>query len=80
MAKLSETELATLKDAIKMLVENIRNDIAPHQSADKIADLVEDHKLHKIEEVKPLLKDFSDVLREKGFTNTSDFLNKQWKL
>ena len=80
MAKLSEIELSTIKDAIKMLVENIRNDIAPHQSADKISDLVEDHKLYKLEEVKPLLKEFSDVLREKGFTNTSDFLNKQWKL
>jgi hypothetical protein len=80
MAKLSETELATIKDAIKMLIENIRNDVAPHQSADKIADLVEDHKLQKIEEIKPLLKNFSDVLLEKGFTNTSNFLNKQWHL
>ena len=63
-----------------MLIENIRNDLSPHKSADKIADMVEEHRLEKIEEMKPLLKTFSDVLREKGFANTSDFLTKHWRL
>ncbi len=70
----------TMVNEIKRLVDNIRNDVDAHGSADQIADLVEDHKLDKNETYKPLLRSFCDVLREKGYPQTADFLMKQWHL
>ncbi len=70
----------TLVGAIKGLMDNIRNDIDPHDSADQITDLVEEHKLDRKEAYKHLLKSFSDLLREKGYPQTADFLVKQWHL
>lgn len=70
----------TIVGAIKGLMDNIRNDIDPHDSADQITDLVEEHKLDRKEAYKPLLKSFSELLREKGYPQTADFLVKQWHL
>jgi hypothetical protein len=70
----------TIVGAIKEHMDNIRNDIDPHASADQITDLVEEHKLERNEAYKPLLKSFSELLREKGYPQTADFLVKQWHL
>jgi len=70
----------SLVNVIKQLMENIKNDIDPHKSMDGIADLVEDNKLSMKDEYKPLLRSVCDVLREKGFPSTADFLIKQWLL
>ena len=70
----------SLVNVIKQLMENIKNDIDPHKSMDGIADLVEDNKLGRKDEYKPLLRSVCDVLREKGFPSTADFLIKQWRL
>ncbi len=70
----------SLVNVIKQLMENIKNDIDPHKSMDGIADLVEDNKLSMKDEYKPLLRSVCDVLREKGFPSTADFLIKQWRL
>ncbi len=78
------TELPTLDMAvvgtIKKLIENIRNDIDAHDSADQITDMVDDCKLVGKEAYKPLLRSFCDLLREKGYPQTADFLVKQWHL
>ncbi len=71
---------ATVVGAIKKLLDNIKNDVDPHNSADQITDLVEQHKLNGKEAYRPLLKSFSDLLREKGYPQTADFLVKQWHL
>ena len=70
----------SLVNVIKQLMENIKNDIDPHKSMDGIADLVEDNTLSRKDEYKPLLRSVCDVLREKGFPSTADFLIKQWRL
>jgi hypothetical protein len=80
MAELSENELVKIAETIEILIENIKNDSNPYESADKITDLVEDYKLDKIETCRPLLKSFCDLLKEKGYSNTSDFIAKQWRL
>jgi hypothetical protein len=71
---------ASVVGAIKKLLDNIKNDIDPHNSADQITDLVEEHKLNEKKAYRPLLKSFSDLLREKGYPQTADFLVKQWHL
>ena len=71
---------ATVVGAIKKLLDDIRNDIDPHYSADQITNLVEEHKLNDKKAYSPLLKSFTELLREKGFPQTADFLVKQWHL
>jgi hypothetical protein len=71
---------ATVVGAIKKHLDDIRNDIDPHNSADQITDLVEQHKLDEKKAYGPLLKSFTELLREKGFPQTADFLAKQWHL
>jgi hypothetical protein len=66
--------------AIKKLLDNIKNDVDAHNSADQITDLVEQHRLNEKEAYRPLLRSFSDLLREKGYPQTADFLVKQWHL
>ena len=80
MAELSEKELATIVETIKIFIENIKENFNPHESADKIVDLVDEYKLAKREDFKPLLKSFCDLLREKGYPDTSNFIVKQWHL
>jgi hypothetical protein len=66
--------------AIKSLLDNIKNDIDPHNSADQITNLVEEHKLETKTAYRPLLRSFSELLREKGYPQTADFISKQWHL
>ena len=70
----------SLVNIIKQMKDNVKNDIDPHKSMDKIADLVEDNKLFNKGGYKPLLRSVCDVLREKGYPSTAEFLTKQWRL
>jgi hypothetical protein len=70
----------TVVNAIKNLMDNIKNDIAPGNSMDDIADLVHDHKLIGKNSYKPLLRSICDLLREKGYPTTADFFTKHWRL
>jgi hypothetical protein len=79
MAELPTMDMAVV-GAIKRLLENIKNDIDMHDSVDQITDLVDDHKLVGKSSYKPLLRSLCDLLREKGYPQTADFLIKQWKL
>jgi hypothetical protein len=79
MTGLPTLDMALVKE-IKRLLDNIKNDVDAHDSADGITDLVEEHKLDRNEAYRPLLKSFSDLLREKGYPQTADFLVKQWHL
>jgi hypothetical protein len=78
------TELFTMDmavvGAIKRLMDNIKNDVDTHDSVDQITDLVDDYKLVGKGGYKPLLTSFCDLLREKGYPQTADFLVKQWRL
>jgi len=70
----------TVVEAIKKQIDNVKNDLDAHGSADRITDLVDDNKLVGKESYKPLLRSFCEVLREKGYPQTADFLIKQWRL
>ena len=70
----------TVVEAIKKQIDNVKNDLDAHGSADRITDLVDDNKLIGKESYKPLLRSFCEVLREKGYPQTADFLIKQWRL
>lgn len=70
----------TLVDAIKKLMDNIRNDINAGSSMDDLADMVYDHKLEKKPAYRPLLQSICDLLREKGYPVTSDMFIKLWHL
>jgi len=80
MADLSESEVAKILEEIEIRIENIRNDLDPYENADYITDLVEDHHLSGREDFKPLLKSFCDLLKEKGYPDTSKFIAKQWNI
>ena len=80
MAELSEAEVTKILEEIEIRIDNIRNDIEPYANADWITDLVEDHHLSRREDFKPMLRTFCDVLKEKGYPDTSAFMSKQWKL
>ena len=80
MADLTEDEVTKLLEEIGIRIENIRNDLDPYQNADGITDLVEDHHLSGREDFKPLLKSFCDLLKEKGYPDTSKFISKQWDI
>ena len=80
MAELSENEAAKILEEIEIRIENIRNDLDPHENADCITDLVEDHHLSGREDFKALLKSFCDLLKEKGYPDTSAFIAKQWHI
>lgn len=79
MTELPMMDMAVV-GAIKRLMDNIKNDIDAHNSVDQITDLVDDNKLVGKESYKPLLKSFCDLLREKGYPQTADFIVKQWRL
>jgi hypothetical protein len=70
----------SLVTVIKKHMDEIKNDGDPHKHMDSITDLVQDNKLYKKEEYKPLLRSVCDLLREKGFPSTADFLTRQWFL
>ncbi|MFZ5908178.1 MAG: hypothetical protein ACOYVJ_12385 [Nitrospirota bacterium] len=70
----------TIVNAIKRLMENIKNDRNAGNSMDDIADMVYDHKLYKKKSYKPLLQSICDLLREKGYPATSDLFLKIWHL
>ena len=80
MTELSENEVATLLEEIGIRIENIRNDLDPYENADYVTDLVEDHHLSGRDDFKPLLKSFCDLLKEKGYPDTSKFIAKQWNI
>jgi hypothetical protein len=80
MAELSEDEIASMLEEIKIRIENIRNDLDTDENADGITDLVEDNHLSDREDFKPLLKSFCDLLKEKGYPDTSAFISKQWHI
>ena len=80
MSELTENEVAKILEEIEIRIENIRNDLDPYGNADGITDLVEDHHLSVREDVKPLLKSFCDLLREKGYPDTATFMSKQWHI
>ena len=80
MAELTENEIAKLLEEIEIRIENIRNDLDPYENADRISDLVEDHHLSGREDFNPLLKSFCDLLKEKGYPDTSAFISKQWHI
>ncbi|HMK50795.1 MAG TPA: hypothetical protein VK435_12130 [Thermodesulfovibrionales bacterium] len=80
MTELSENEAAKMLEEIEIRIENIRNDLDPYENADAITDLVEDHHLSDREDFRPLLKSFCDLLKEKGYPDTSAFISKQWKI
>jgi hypothetical protein len=69
-----------LVNSIKHYMDNIKNDVDPHKSMDDIADLVDDNRLLGKDEYKPLLRSVCDLLRQKGYPSTADFLTKQWQL
>lgn len=70
----------TVVNAIKKLMDNIRNDMDPGNSMDDLADMVYDHKLDKKKSYRPLLQSVCDLLREKGYPVTSDLFTKLWHL
>ena len=70
----------TLVDAIKKLMDNIRNDINAGSSMDDLADMVYDYKLEKTPTYRPLLQSICDLLKEKGYPATSDMFIKLWHL
>lgn len=78
------TELPTmdmaLVEAIKKLMENIRNNTDPGNSMDDIANLVWENELTEKEAYKPLLHSVCDLLRDKGYPQTADFFAKHWHL
>ena len=80
MVELSDAEVTRILEEMEIRIDNIRNNRDPYANADWITDTVEDHKLSGREDFKPLLKSFCDVLKEKGYPDTSAFLSKQWKL
>ena len=80
MAELSEDEITRILEEITIRIENIRNDLNPYENADGITDLVEDNHLSGRADFKPLLKSFCDLLKEKGYPDTSAFLSKQWHI
>jgi len=80
MAELSEGDITRILEEIAIRIENIRNDLDPYENADGITDLVEDNHLSGREDFKPLLKSFCDLLKEKGYPDTSAFLSKQWHI
>ncbi len=67
-----------LVNAVKKLMDNIRNDIDAGNSMDEIADMVYDNQLNKKDAYKPLLRSVCDLLREKGYPTTADFFAKRW--
>jgi len=70
----------TVVNAIKKLMDNIKNDMNAGNSMDDIADMVYDHKLDKKKTYRPLLQSICDLLREKGYPVTSDLFIKLWHL
>jgi hypothetical protein len=80
MSELSEAEVNTMKESIEVYIKNIEEDFEIYQSADKLTDLVNEHRLERREECKPLLKHFITALEGKGFKDTAAFVAKQWNL
>jgi hypothetical protein len=70
----------TIVNAIKQLMDNIKNDIDPGNSMDDIADFVHNHNLANQDVYKPLLQSICDLLREKKYLVTSDFFLNRWGL
>jgi hypothetical protein len=79
MAELPTMDMAIV-GAINKMLDNIKNDIDMHGSVDQITDLVDDNKLVGKSAYKPLLRSLCNLLREKGYPQTADFLVKQWEL
>lgn len=70
----------TLTTAIKKLMDNIKNGIDQYNSMEQLADLVDDNKLAEKKAYKNLLQSICDLLREKGYPQTSARFVMHWHL
>jgi predicted transcriptional regulator len=65
---------------MKKLIENIKNNLNLHESAEKFVEAVDKNKLDQKEDYKPLLTSFCDVLREKGYPTISENFAEKWHM
>jgi len=65
---------------IQKLIENVRNNLDLHESAEKFVKIVENKLLDQKEAFIPLLISFCDALREKGYPVMSDAFAEKWHM
>ena len=80
MSELPENELASKVDEIKKIVEDIKNDSNLYEDTDKLVNFVNLYNLDQQEACKPLLKSFCELLKDKGYPDTSEILSEKWNL
>jgi hypothetical protein len=80
MPELPENELASKVEEIKKIIEDIKNDSNLYEDTDKLVNLVNLYNLDQMDDCKPLLKSFCDLLQEKGYPDTSEILSEKWHL
>jgi uncharacterized protein (UPF0297 family) len=67
-------------EAIKRLLDNIKNDLDRYGSINQIQEMVVEYRLAGNGAYRTLLKSVCDVLREKGYPQTADTLAEDWRL
>jgi len=67
-------------EEMKKLIENIKNNLHLHESAEKFVEVVDKNTLDQKEDFKPLLTSFCDALREKGYPVMSETFADKWHI
>ena len=80
MSELPENELESRVEEIKKIIEDIKNDLNLYEDTDKLVNLVNLYNLYQLDDCKPLLKSFCELLKEKGYPDTSEGLSEKWHL
>ena len=80
MNQLFNNEFIESTEEMKKLIENIRNNLHLHESAEKFVEVVEKNKLDQREDFTPLLLSFCDALRERGYPVMSETFAEKWHI
>jgi hypothetical protein len=80
MNQLFNNEFSESTEEMKKLIENIKNNLNLHESAEKFVAVVDKNKLDQKEDHKPLLISFCDALREAGYPVMSESFAEKWRI
>jgi hypothetical protein len=80
MNRLFKNEFTEPAEEMKKFIENIKNNLNLHESAEKFVAVVDKNKLDQKEDYKPLLISFCEALRETGYPTMSEAFAEKWHI